>query len=143
MKVLSVLGWLLMAAGAIGLYDDHALLSHSPVVIGLQAAAVVLMIWARATFGLRSFHATANATEGGLVTSGPYHYVRNPIYSSVVLFAFAGAGAHIAPLSAAFALVTLGGALLRVFLEERSLRATYPEYADYAAHTPRMVPWLF
>lgn len=143
MKAVSVLAWLLMAAGLLGLFYTHALLSPSPVVIVLQAAAVVLMVWARVTFGRRSFHASADTTEGGLVTTGPYRYMRNPIYTSVVLFAFAGAGAHLSVLSAAFALVSLGGALARIFIEERFLRAAYPGYADYAARTRRMVPYLF
>jgi protein-S-isoprenylcysteine O-methyltransferase Ste14 len=34
---------------------------------------------ARVTFGGRSFHVGANPTEGGLVTKGPYRFVRHPI----------------------------------------------------------------
>lgn len=143
MKALSLLGMLLMVAGLLGLLYTHRLFSTSPVVIVLQAAAVALMVWARITFGRRSFHATANTTEGGLVTHGPYRFIRNPIYTSVVLFAFAGAGAHLSWPAAGLALMALGGSLLRVFLEERFLRATYPEYAAYAARTPRMIPFLF
>ena len=101
------------------------------------------MVWARVTFGLRSFHATANTTAGGLVTSGPYRYIRNPIYTSVVLFSFTGAGAHLSSSSVVFALVVLAGALTRIFAEERFLRIRYPEYAEYAARTKRMVPLVF
>lgn len=144
MKTVSVLGLLLMVGGLLGLFYTHSLLSTSPVVIVVQAAAVVLMVWARVTFGLRSFHATANATAGELVTTGPYRYIRNPIYTSIVLVAFAGLGAHLSLSSAAFALVALAGALGRIFAEERFLRVRYPEeYAEYAARTPRMVPYVF
>jgi protein-S-isoprenylcysteine O-methyltransferase Ste14 len=143
MKILSIVGLILMVGGLVGLFHARALLSPSPVVIVVQAAAVALMIWARLTFGLRSFHAAANTTEGGLITHGPYRFVRNPIYTSVVLFAFAGAAAHLSALSVGWALATLAGALLRVFLEERSLQATFPEYPQYAERTPRMIPWIF
>jgi hypothetical protein len=72
MKSLSVLGVLLMVAGLWGLFYSHSLFSPSLVIIAVQAAAAVLIVWVRITFGWRSFHATANTTAGGLVTSGPY-----------------------------------------------------------------------
>ena len=143
MKSLSALGVLLMVAGLIGLFYTHSLFSASPLVIAIQVVAAALMVWARVTFGLRSFHATANTTAGGLVTSGPYRYIRNPIYTSVVLFSFTGAGAHLSSSSVVFALVVLAGALTRIFAEERFLRIRYPEYAEYAARTKRMVPLVF
>ncbi len=143
MKSLSVLGSLLMVGGLLGLFYTHSLFSVSPVVIAVQVAAAVLMVWARVSFGRRSFHATADTTTGGLVTSGPYRYIRNPIYTSVVLFSFAGAGAHISWSSVGFALIVVAGALARVIAEERFLRIRYPEYVEYAARTKRMVPYLF
>jgi protein-S-isoprenylcysteine O-methyltransferase Ste14 len=143
MKILSALGILLMVAGLFGLFYTRSLFSASSVVIAVQVAAAVLMIWARATFGRRSFHATATTTAGGLVTSGPYRYIRNPIYTAVVIFSVAGAAANLSWLSVAFALVVLAGALARVIAEERFLRIRYPEYAEYAARTKRMVPHVF
>lgn len=143
MRTMSVLGHVLMVAGLLGLLYSHSLFSASPLVIGLQVAAAALMVWARVTFGRRSFHAMADTTAGDLVTSGPYRYIRNPIYTSLVLFCFAGAGAHVSRWSAVFALVVLVGALVRIVAEERFLRIRYPEYAQYAARTKRMVPYVF
>jgi hypothetical protein len=71
MKAVSVLGYFLMIAGCLGLFATRSLFSASSLVIGLQAVAAALMLWARITFGWRSFHPVANPTEGGLVTSGP------------------------------------------------------------------------
>src|SRR5262249_49194862 len=79
LETLSKLGFLVMIAGLVGLVATHALFSPNPVVIGVQVAAALLMLWARVTFGRRSFHATASATAGGLVTTGPYRYIRHPI----------------------------------------------------------------
>jgi len=33
--------------------------------------------------------------------------------------------------------------IVRIACEEQLLRATYPEYADYARRTRRMVPYVF
>jgi protein-S-isoprenylcysteine O-methyltransferase Ste14 len=132
-----------MIAGLLGLFTTHELLSPSPWVIGPQLAAVSLMIWARITFGRRSFHLAANPTAGGLVTTGPYGVIRHPIYSSVCLFALAPTVAYWSVSAVAlFGLILVGG-LLRMHCEESLLRQRYPEYAEYAATTWRMIPYVF
>ena len=143
LKVLSVLGLFLMVAALFGLLATHSLFSPSPVVIAVQVAAVALMVWARVTFGRRSFHAAANPTEGGLVTTGPYRFVRHPIYTAVCLFVFAGALAHVSLTAAGLALLVFLGALGRMLPEERLVLQRYPEYAEYAARTKRMLPLVF
>lgn len=143
MRLLSILGYLLMVAGLAGLLATHSLFSSSRVVLGLQAIAVALMLWARITFGRRSFHAAADPTEGGLVTTGPYRFIRHPIYTAVVLFTFAGAFARPSLLATGCACAIFLGALARIVLEERLLIARYPEYAGYAARTRRMLPYVF
>jgi protein-S-isoprenylcysteine O-methyltransferase Ste14 len=142
-KTLSAVGALAMVLGVVGLFLTDSLFSPSPVVICLQVLAVALMVWARLAFGVRSFHATANPTEGGLVTRGPYRFVRHPIYTAVVLFAFAGAFAHPTLASCGLAALVFAGSLTRMLLEERLLVVRYPDYADYASRTRRMIPYVF
>ena len=143
LKVLSVIGLLLMISGLLGLIATHTLFSRSPLVIAVQAAAVALMVWARVTFGGRSFHAAANPTEGGLVTTGPSRFVRHPIYTAVCLFVFAGALAHVSLTAFGLAPLVFLGALGRVLPEERLVLERYPEHAEYAARTKRMIPLVF
>src|SRR5512138_2700980 len=114
-----------MVAGLAGLYYTGALFATNPVLIAVQAAAVVLMIAARITFGRRSFHAAANPTEGGLVTSGPYGYLRHPIYASILYFIWAGALNHLSSRAVAFAALITAGGFGRIFLEERLLTEAY------------------
>jgi len=140
---LSLVSFLAMVAGILGMAWKQVLFSPAPAVIVLQAGAVVLMLWARRTFGLRSFHATANPTSGGIVTNGPYRYIRHPIYTAVCLFVLAGVAGHPGLASAGFALPVFAGAIGRMLSEERLLRQRYPEYAAYASRTARMVPGLF
>jgi protein-S-isoprenylcysteine O-methyltransferase Ste14 len=143
MRRLSILGLGLMVVALTGLYYIHSLFWKSPWVIAVQLAAVALMLWARLTLGRRSFHAAADPTEGGLITSGPYRFIRHPIYTAACLFGWAGAaaGGSIASLSLG-GLILVGG-LLRMLSEEHLLIDKYPAYGEYARATKRMVPYLF
>ena len=142
-RTLSILGFLAMVTGLLGLILTRSLLSASLPVVALQLAALALMIWARHTFGRRSFHAGAGPTEGGLVTSGPYRWIRHPIYTAVCLFVWPGAIASFSVSSIAFALLATAGAVTRMLCEERLLVASYPEYGEYAAKTKRIIPYVF
>jgi len=142
-KALSVVGYLAMVGGLVGLIFARNLFSLSAWVIAPQAAAVLLMIWARVTFGRRSFHAVANPTEGGLVTTGPYRLIRHPIYTAVCLFTVPAVLAHASIVSVLLGILIVVGALLRIVLEERMLVVRYPEYRQYAARTSRMIPLVF
>jgi protein-S-isoprenylcysteine O-methyltransferase Ste14 len=143
LKSLSLVSLLLMVVALVGLIMSHSLFSPSPVVIVVQSLAALLMLWARITFGMRSFHAAANPTAGGLVTTGPYRYIRHPIYTAACVFAWAGALHSGTLLAFLFGLLLFAGSLGRMLCEERLVTATYPEYQTYAKSTKRMIPYVF
>src|SRR6266404_4952229 len=143
LRTLSLMGYLGMMSVLLALLWLHSLFSSSPIVIALQIAALLLFVWARLTFGRRSFHLAANPTEGGLVSTGPYRYVRHPIYTALCLFTGAGAAANLSwKTGLAFGLI-LGFALVRIYCEETLVAQRYPEYKDYATKSWRMIPGLF
>jgi protein-S-isoprenylcysteine O-methyltransferase Ste14 len=141
-KLLSTPVVILLILSLGGLILTHSLLGRGPVSIGLQAVAVLLWLWARLTFGLRSFHYAANPTAGGLVTTGPYRYMRHPIYASILLLIWAGVAANPSAVSAALGLFATVMLALRMVFEETLVRRTYPEYDDYARRTKRVVPFI-
>jgi protein-S-isoprenylcysteine O-methyltransferase Ste14 len=143
LKMLSIFGYALMAGGAVGFVVTRTIVSPLPAVIAVQVAAFALMVWARVTFKGRSFHLSAEPTEGGLVTTGPYRFVRHPIYTAVCLFFWAAFFGTPSRITALLALLVTVGALVRIGCEERCLHREFPEYAAYARRTKRMVPFLF
>jgi len=77
----------------------------------------------------------------GLVTRGPYGLVRHPVYLGEL-----GACAGLimgAPTAWNFVVggILLVAQLVRMRLEERALELEFPEYAAYAASTPRLLPF--
>lgn len=143
MRALSILAFAAMVAGIVWLLARGEVFAHSGPAIGVQAMAVLLMILARVAFGMRSFHAAANPTEGGLVTTGPYRWLRHPIYAAILYFTWATAIDHRTRGAMLAALLITAGAAARMYFEEQMLVSMYPEYRDYAARTARVVPFLF
>jgi protein-S-isoprenylcysteine O-methyltransferase Ste14 len=132
-----------MVVGLVGLFYAGAFFARRPAVIAIQVAAFLLMVAARITFGRRSFHAAANPTEGGLVTSGPYAYVRHPIYAAVMYFIWAGALDDFSWGVLAYAELITAGAFTRMHIEEYLLVRKYPEYRTYKARVRRIVPFVY
>ena len=140
---MSLVGYVLMVAAALGLIWMKSLFSPNPIVIAIQALAFAFFLWARVTFGRRSFHLAANPTEGGLVTSGPYRFVRHPIYTALCVFVWTGVATHWSWAVAGCGLLIIAGALARIFCEEKLVSARYPEYVNYGKRTHRMIPGVF
>lgn len=83
-----------------------------------------------------------NAAEPGeLVTSGPYRWVRHPMYVGTLLFLWGNpvwTGRYLGFCLAASLYVLVGARR-----EEGRLRQTFgPAYVDYAARTPSFIPRL-
>ncbi len=143
LKVLSLWATVVLIGCVIALGALRSILGTGPITIAIQVAAIVLMIWARLTFGMRSFHATANPTEGGLVCTGAYRYVRHPIYAAVFYFLWAGVAAHLSLKVVLIGLLATAMLGVRIWSEESFLTAAYPEYAVYSRKTARVLPFLF
>lgn len=143
MRLASVLAFAAMVAALVALLYTRSLFTRTPLPIAFQISAVCLMLWARLTFGLRSFHAAADPTGGELVRSGPYRFLRHPIYASICLFIWAGILDHLSALSVSLGILATTGAIVRLLCEEKFLRQRYPEYSRYAQATKRLLPGLW
>jgi protein-S-isoprenylcysteine O-methyltransferase Ste14 len=138
----SILAFALMVVGLAVLAEQDALFARHALTIAIQVAAALLMVYARLTFGRRSFHAAANPTAGGIVTSGPYAVMRHPIYAAVLYFTWAAVADRPSLMTAAGGVLITIGAITRMLIEERMLVERYPEYRDYMRRTRRVVPFV-
>ena len=89
----------------------------------------------------RSFSVMAEARY--LVTSGPYRFVRHPLYLAEEL-AVVGVFIQFASVWTALLLaLQISFQLRRMHNEEAVLAATFPEYTAYQARTSRLIPGIY
>jgi protein-S-isoprenylcysteine O-methyltransferase Ste14 len=109
----------------------------------LLAVGLGFAVWARRHLGRNWSVQVVVKEDHTLIRTGPYRYVRHPIYTGILL----------AMLGMAIAIgewrVLLGfGFMLLSFMiksrqEERRMRETFSEYAEYQRQTAALIPYVF
>ena len=117
--------------------------SSSPLVILGQLAAVVLAVSGRIAFRKQQISVTAHPSDGPLVRSGPYRFIRHPMYAGVLLLIWVSILGHLSLVGILIGLIVLTNIVLRVEAEESLLKSRYSEYADYMRQTKKLVPFLY
>jgi len=108
-------------------------------VIGLAGAA--LLVWASVRLGRFFVHEAAIVQDHALVTSGPYRFVRHPVYSGYLVLLL---GTGVAALNLCLLLlwpISLLGILVQAGSEEQLLSTKFRlEYEPYTRRTGQLVP---
>lgn len=115
----------------------------SPAIAALSACLLLIgtcgSIWALAALG-RGFAIFPQARL--LATDGPYRFIRHPLYVMESIAGFGLALQFRQPWGLLMAFIALALQFPRMRLEERVMTKAFPDYADYARHTPQFVPFL-
>jgi protein-S-isoprenylcysteine O-methyltransferase Ste14 len=110
----------------------------------LLAAGGAVGVAALAVNRLGNFNVRPELKAGArLVTRGIYGHVRHPMYLAVLLAMAAAIAADPRAWRIALWLALLAVLLAKLAREERHLHAAFPDYADYAARTRRLIPGMF
>jgi protein-S-isoprenylcysteine O-methyltransferase Ste14 len=110
----------------------------------LVLAGLAFAIWARWHLG-RNWSSTVTVKQDHtLIQSGPYRWVRHPIYSGMVLALFGTALAIGEPRGFLGAGLILLGFVIKLLGEEARMRDTFPSaYDAYCRRTARLIPGVF
>lgn len=120
-------------------------LLQAAIIALLMTTAVALFTWSSRAMGRNWSVVARTRADHQLIETGPFAYVRNPIYVALacLVLALAIALGHTDRLWIVLPLYALG-TWLRVSEEERLLRAQFgPAYDAYASRVKRFVPGVF
>ena len=110
--------------------------------VALYGAGLAGTLWAQFTMGDAWRIGVRETERTALVAGGPFRWVRNPIYSSMVLVALglALAAPNVLSVLALVALLVALELQVRLVEEPYLTRAHGTSYRDYASRTGRFVP---
>lgn len=142
-------GWRAVAAGVVGGLAPMSIIflprGATLPSVTLASNAIILLstlvsIWIVLWLG-RSFSILPQARA--LVTGDPYRFVRHPLYLAEFVALFGLAWQFALPWSLLLWAVAAAAQFPRMHFEERILTETFPNYAAYAARTPRLLPGVY
>lgn len=133
---------LVVILSILALAVTRSLLSLAPGVVAAQIAAVSLAVWARRSFPTGAFRVRAAPGGPAIIRSGPYRFLRHPMYTASLLFLWAAILGHPDTWKIAMGIAVTFVVCMRVIVEERLLRARYPDYVEYTRTTKALIPFL-
>ena len=124
-------------AWQVGYYGAYAF-------VGVMLTGLALTWWARIHLGRLWSSAITRKEEHRLVETGPYEYVRHPIYTGLIIALLATAASEATPVAALGAVLIALGLWLKARTEERFLLTELgPDaYESYRRRVPMLVPFV-
>jgi protein-S-isoprenylcysteine O-methyltransferase Ste14 len=143
-----LLGWFLLAKGH-RLSDplNHRVIPHLDALAWIGAvlciAGLIFCVWARFTLG-RNWSGVVTLKGGHeLITSGPYAFVRHPIYTGL-LSMFVATVIVLGHIAGIIAIpIVLVSFWIKLRSEEKLMLEKFPdEYAAYSHRVKRLIPFV-
>ncbi len=140
---------LIASAIAFSLINLGPILWPYALTIGIFADIVtliglIIILWARIVLGGNWSTSTVLKENHELIQSGPYRYVRHPIYSGLMILVLGVAIFYGRAIGFVALAISFIAAWLRAREEEKLLTGHFPEeYPNYKARVKAFIPFVF
>jgi protein-S-isoprenylcysteine O-methyltransferase Ste14 len=116
-----------------------------PVIAGVIILfAIVLVAWAVISMLNSKLRISPiPAPDAILIISGPYKYIRHPMYTAVLLGTSGLLFIDFSWLRLLFAIVLAIVLIIKLNWEEQMLNEKFIAYKDYRKHSEKIVPYLY
>ena len=109
------------------------------LALSFTLAGTLLAFWSVWHLG-RNFSLLPQARQ--LVTTGPYRYVRHPIYLGGLLITLGEVWLRFSVVAVALNILFIAAQVVRLRYEEGILGRAFPEYAEYRRRTSALIPGI-
>ena len=119
---------------------------HSNMIITgftILCIGIVFRLWGMVTLRKNFSMAIESRSNGDLVVTGIYKYIRHPLYLGVLLISISGSLLFSCLICWIFVILTIIAILIRIKKEESFLLGQYKNYQDYFKNTYRLIPGIY
>ncbi len=106
--------------------------------------SVVLVMWAIVSMQKSKLRILPEPSAGAiLITNGPYHFIRHPMYTSILLGTTGLLINHFNWMRLGFFIALALVLIIKLTWEEKMLLQKFGSYKNYMANTSRLFPFIF
>lgn len=118
-------------------------ISLNLVVLSVQAVAVMIGLWAVQVMHIGNFNIVPDPKPNmKLKTSGPYHWIRHPMYFSIVLFFLPLVVLNLNWINIALYANLCIILFIKLSYEEHLLVEKISEYKSYQQNSKKLIPFI-
>jgi len=125
------------------IFLNVSLVPHNIYLIFGIALFLFIGIWAIFIMKFNFNVAPDVLSDAKLVVSGPYKYIRHPMYTSVLGITLCYVVETFSVFNLMMLVVLLIDLLMKLNYEEKMLAKSYREYGNYKKRTKRIIPYIF
>ena len=115
----------------------------SKITISIYAIAIFIGLWAIKSMHFGHFNIIPDPMPNiKLVTTGPYQFIRHPMYFSILLFFLAVVIMDVSLVSMGLYLNLFLVLFVKLSYEEYLLTQSLPDYPQYQSKTKRLIPFI-
>lgn len=113
-------------------------------ILIIETIAAILGIWAVVSMEMHTLTVLPAVKKGGqLCTTGPYRFIRHPMYTAVLLLLLALLLNDYSVSGLIVFLIVSVDLIVKMNVEEKILIAHYANYKDYMKFTKRIIPFVY
>jgi protein-S-isoprenylcysteine O-methyltransferase Ste14 len=106
--------------------------------------SIILIFWAFAAMQKSKLRILPDpSADAVLITSGPYRFIRHPMYTAILLGCSGLLLTHFSFLSLAFIIALVIVLIIKLLWEEKMLSQKFDDYKKYMKGTTRLFPFIF
>ena len=126
----------------------YLLIFNNPLIFGLglvfQAIGIFIGIWGILIIGIGNFNIQSEVKSDSLITTGPYKWIRNPMYMAVILVYVPIVIQNFSWINALVFIVLFIAILLKIYFEEQFLEERFGNnYLEYKRKTKSLLPFIY